>query len=133
MRNAECGVRNGKYGKDRSVPIPHSAFHIPHLEAPLKPDRHKLRAPRALPNDEDRLLAFEELVAKYEKKIYNLILRQIGDPEEAADLTQDTFVNAFRAFGAFRGESKISTWLCQIALNACKNRFRQRDRQREVE
>jgi RNA polymerase sigma-70 factor (ECF subfamily) len=48
-------------------------------------------------------------------------------------LTQDTFVNAYRAFSAFRGESKISTWLCQIALNACKNRFRQRDRQREFE
>jgi RNA polymerase sigma-70 factor (ECF subfamily) len=99
----------------------------------LKPDRHKLRAPRTLPNDEDRDLTFDELVAKYEKRIYNLILRQISDTEEAADLTQDTFVNAFRAFGAFRGESKISTWLCQIALNACKNRFRQRDRQREME
>lgn len=99
----------------------------------MKPERHRLRAPRTLPNDEDRQLTFDELVEKYEKRIYNLILRQIGDSEEAADLTQDTFVNAYRAFGAFRGESKISTWLCQIALNACKNRFRQRDRQREFE
>jgi RNA polymerase sigma-70 factor, ECF subfamily len=99
----------------------------------LNPNRQKLRAPRALPNDEDRLLTFDELVEKYEKRIYNLILRQIGDSDEAADLTQDTFVNAFRAFGSFRGECKISTWLFQIALNACKNRFRQRDRQREIE
>jgi RNA polymerase sigma-70 factor (ECF subfamily) len=99
----------------------------------LKPDRHKLRAPRALSTDEDRHLTFDELVTKYEKRIYNLILRQIGDHDEAADLTQDTFVNAFRAFSSFRGECRLSTWLCQIALNACKNRFRQRDRQRSLE
>jgi RNA polymerase sigma-70 factor, ECF subfamily len=92
-----------------------------------------LRAPRALPDDEDRDLTFDELVDKYEKKLYNLILRHVGDPEEAADLTQDTFVNAFRGFSTFRGESKILTWLCQIALNQCKNRFRQRDRRRDWE
>ncbi len=96
-------------------------------------DRVGQRAPRALPDDEDRLHTFEELIEKYEKKIFNLILRHIGDRDEAADLTQDTFVNAYRAFGAFRGECKISTWLCQIAMNHCKNRFRQRDRRREVE
>jgi RNA polymerase sigma-70 factor (ECF subfamily) len=99
----------------------------------LESSARELRAPRALPDDEDRLLTFEELVEKYEKKIFNLILRQVGDRDEAADLTQDTFVNAYRAFGAFRGECKLSTWLCQIALNHCKNRFRYRDRRREVE
>ena len=91
----------------------------------------QLRAPRALPDDEDRDLTFDELVDKYEKKLYNLILRHVSDPDEAADLTQDTFVNAFRGFPTFRGECKILTWLCQIALNQCKNRFRQRDRRRE--
>src|SRR5712691_8539518 len=54
----------------------------------------QLRAPRALPDDEDRDLTFDELVDKYEKKLYNLILRHVGDPDEAADLTQATFVNA---------------------------------------
>ena len=93
----------------------------------------QLRAPRALPDDEDRDLTFDELVDKYEKKLYNLILRHVGDPDEAADLTQDTFVNAFRGFPTFRGECKILTWLCQIALNQCKNRFRQRDRRRDWE
>lgn len=84
-------------------------------------------------DDEDRALSFDEIVAKYEKKIFNLILRHIGDREEAEDLTQETFVNAFRSFPTFRGECKIHTWLCQIALNQCKNRFRQRDRRRTVE
>jgi RNA polymerase sigma-70 factor (ECF subfamily) len=80
--------------------------------------------------DEDFHLTFEELVVKYERKIFNLIYRHVGDAEDAADLTQDTFVRAYQAYGRFRGDSKVYTWLCQIALNACKNRFRQRDRQR---
>lgn len=90
-------------------------------------------APSTLPDDEDRDLSFDQLVDKYEKKLYNLILRHVGDPDEAADLTQDTFVNAYRGFQTFRGECKILTWLCQIALNQCKNRFRQRDRRRDWE
>jgi len=84
-------------------------------------------------DDEDRALTFEEIIAKYEKKIFNLILRHISDREEALDLTQETFLNAYKSFAAFRGECKIHTWLCQIALNQCKNRFRQRDRRRAVE
>jgi RNA polymerase sigma-70 factor (ECF subfamily) len=84
----------------------------------------------SMKEDEDLHLSFEELVAKYERKIFNLIYRQIGDAEDAADLTQDTFVRAYQAYGRFRGESKVYTWLCQIALNACKNRFRQKDRQK---
>ncbi len=84
-------------------------------------------------DDEDRLLTFEEIVSKYEKKIFNLILRQIGDREEAEDLTQETFLNAYKSFSTFRGDCKVHTWLCQIALNQCKNRFRQRDRRRVVE
>jgi RNA polymerase sigma-70 factor (ECF subfamily) len=89
--------------------------------------------PALLPDDEDRTLSFEEIVAKYTKKIFNLILRQIGDREEAEDLTQETFLNAYKSFPTFRGECKIHTWLCQIALNQCKNRFRQRDRRRTME
>ena len=83
--------------------------------------------------DEDRSLSFTEIVTKYEKKIFNLILRQINDREEAEDLTQETFLNAYKSFATFRGECKIHTWLCQIALNQCKNRFRQRDRRRTME
>jgi RNA polymerase sigma-70 factor, ECF subfamily len=87
----------------------------------------------SVPEDEDRALTFEQIVAKYQRKIYNLILRCIGDREEADDLTQETFLNAYKSFATFRGECKVHTWLCQIALNQCKNRFRQRDRRRAVE
>lgn len=76
---------------------------------------------------------FDDLVDRYEKPIYNLIFRLVGDREEAADLTQDTFVAAFRSFGALREESSAHTWLCRIAVNRCKNRFKEYDRRRGLE
>ncbi|MGB9619477.1 MAG: sigma-70 family RNA polymerase sigma factor [Armatimonadota bacterium] len=75
---------------------------------------------------------FDAIIDKYEKPIYNLIYRLIGDPEEAADLTQDTFVAAYRSFSEFRGDASTYTWLCRIAVNKCKNAFKARDRQRAV-
>lgn len=83
--------------------------------------------------DEDRNLAFEQIHKKYNEKIYNLILRLVGDRDDAEDLTVETFVNAYRAWNRFRGDAKVSTWLHQIAVNNCKNRFKQKDRQRERE
>jgi RNA polymerase sigma-70 factor, ECF subfamily len=77
--------------------------------------------------------SFDDLVGQYERKVYNLIFRLVGDRDDAADLTQETFVAAFRAYPSFRGESSAYTWLCRIAINRCKNRFRDRDRQRGVE
>jgi RNA polymerase sigma-70 factor, ECF subfamily len=85
-----------------------------------------------LPEDADRNLDFDALVTKYEKKIFNVIYRFIGDYEEATDLTQETFISAFRHFDRFRGEAKVFTWLYQIARNLCINRVRQRDRQRAL-
>lgn len=76
---------------------------------------------------------FDDLVDRHEKPVYNLIFRLIGDPDEAADLTQDTFVAAYKSYGGFRGESSVSTWLCRIAVNKCKNRFRDYERRRSVE
>ena len=83
-------------------------------------------------DDVDRNLDFDALVAKYERKIFNVIYRLLGDYEEATDLTQETFISAFRHFDSFRGESKVFTWLYQIARNLCINRIRQRDRQRAL-
>lgn len=82
--------------------------------------------------DADRNLDFDALVAKYERKIFNVIYRLIGDYEEATDLTQETFISAFKHYDRFRGEAKVFTWLYQIARNLCINRIRQRDRQRAL-
>ncbi len=91
------------------------------------------RAMNALPPDDvDRNLDFDALVAKYEKRIFNLIYRLLGDYEEAADLTQETFINAYRHFDQFRGESRVFTWLYQIARNHCINRIRRRDRMKAL-
>ncbi len=79
------------------------------------------------------VIRFDDLVTDYEKKIFNLIFRILGDYDEAADLTQETFISAFRAWDRFRGESRVYTWLYQIALNHCRNRLRQRGRSRAIQ
>jgi RNA polymerase sigma-70 factor (ECF subfamily) len=66
--------------------------------------------------------AFNELVRVYERRIFALMLRMIGNPSEAEDLAQDVFVQVFKAIGTFRGDSKLSTWIYRIAVNLCKNR-----------
>lgn len=76
---------------------------------------------------------FDTLMARYLKPVYNVIYQWIGDHDEAADLTQETFLSAYRAIDQFRGDSQIYTWLYRIAHNHCKNRFKQRDRQRKFE
>ena len=76
---------------------------------------------------------FDALYARYGKQIFNTIFQWIGDYEEAADLTQETFLSAHKAREQFRGDAKVYTWLYRIAHNHCKNRFKQRGRQREME
>ncbi len=68
--------------------------------------------------------AFDRLVTEYSAGIYSTLLRLTENAEEAADLTQETFLNAFKAVGKFRGESGIKTWLYRIAINRSRNRFR---------
>lgn len=79
------------------------------------------------------MMDFDGLVDRYEKPIFNLIYRLTGDPEEAADLTQETFVAAYKSSSRFRGESTVYTWLYRIAVNRCKNAFKKKDRRREYE
>jgi RNA polymerase sigma-70 factor (ECF subfamily) len=66
--------------------------------------------------------AFNELVRTYERRVFGLVFRMLGQRAEAEDLTQEVFVQVFKAIGSFRGESKLSTWIYRIAVNLCKNR-----------
>ena len=66
--------------------------------------------------------AFSELVRNYERRVFGLVFRMLGARAEAEDLTQEVFVQVFKAIGSFRGESKLSTWIYRIAVNLCKNR-----------
>jgi RNA polymerase sigma-70 factor, ECF subfamily len=70
--------------------------------------------------------AFNRLVLKWEKQIYNLTLRMLQDPGEAEDTTQDVFLAAFRNIRRFRKDAKFSTWLYRIAVNHCLSRLRRR-------
>lgn len=65
--------------------------------------------------------AFDLLVAKYQHKILNLVMRYVKDPSEAMDVTQEAFLKAYRAVPAFRGDSAFYTWLYRIAINTAKN------------
>ncbi|MGC8732301.1 MAG: sigma-70 family RNA polymerase sigma factor, partial [Halothiobacillaceae bacterium] len=65
--------------------------------------------------------AFELLVRKYQHKVLKLIMRYVRDMDEAIDLTQETFVKAWKALGSFRGDSAFYTWIYRIAVNTAKN------------
>ncbi len=91
------------------------------------------RVDRQMRDDIALVQDFDALYARYGKQIFNTIFQWIGDYEEAADLTQETFLSAHKAREQFRGDAKVYTWLYRIAHNHCKNRFKQRGRQREME
>jgi RNA polymerase sigma-70 factor (ECF subfamily) len=65
--------------------------------------------------------AFETLVERHQRDIFRLCQRLARRPEDAADLTQEVFLRAFRAIGRFRGDSAFATWLFRIALNTCRS------------
>lgn len=70
--------------------------------------------------------ALTELYRRHERRVYNLALRTLGDPWDAADMTQEAFIKAFRNLESFKGESLFSTWLHRIAVNACYDLLRRR-------
>ena len=71
--------------------------------------------------------AFEILLRRHEKAIFNLVYRMLGDYDDAAETAQETFLSAYRAIGQFRGEANFSTWLYRIALNHANTRRKSRN------
>lgn len=65
--------------------------------------------------------AFEVLVAAHQRPIYNLLLRVLGNAEDAADVMQETFLSAYRGARTFRGDCDLRTWLYRIAVNRAAN------------
>lgn len=65
--------------------------------------------------------AFAILVAKYQNKVARLISTLVSDPSEVEDVTQDTFIKAYRSLATFRGDSAFYTWLYRVAINCGKN------------
>jgi RNA polymerase sigma-70 factor (ECF subfamily) len=73
--------------------------------------------------------AFDELVIRYQARMYRLACRLAG-VDDAEDVVQEAFLSAFRHLGSFRRESKFSTWLYRIAVNAALMHRQARARQR---
>lgn len=63
--------------------------------------------------------AFEALLNRYERPLFNFILRQVGERTRAEELLQDAFLRVIERASDFKGESKFSTWLYTIARNLC--------------
>jgi RNA polymerase sigma-70 factor (ECF subfamily) len=67
--------------------------------------------------------AFEQMVSRYWGRIYAMVHQLLRNPEDAEEVTQDTFIRAHRGLVNFRGDSAFSTWLYQIATNLARNRY----------
>jgi RNA polymerase sigma-70 factor (ECF subfamily) len=70
--------------------------------------------------------AFEELYREHAEMVYNLALRLSGDPDRAADLSQEVFLRVHRHLAKFRGHSSLRTWIYRITVNHCRSRLRRR-------
>ena len=66
--------------------------------------------------------AFDLIVERHRRSVYQLCYRFVGNHEDASDLSQDVFLRAYRGLRSFRGQSTIATWLYRIGVNVCLNR-----------
>lgn len=79
--------------------------------------------------------AYEDLIARYQQPVYNIVYRMLNDPNDASDVVQEVFFKVYRRVGSFRGESSLKTWIYRIAVNEACNRRRyfQRHLRQEVD
>ncbi|MEA5097115.1 MAG: RNA polymerase sigma factor RpoE [Burkholderiaceae bacterium] len=73
-------------------------------------------------------IAFDLLVSKYQRRLFRLVLRLVGDAAEAEDIVQETFIKAYRALPHFRGDSAFYTWLYRIGINTARHFLETRGR-----
>ncbi len=112
-RRSEVGGSDGEaFARTESDRAPWSGVTVPD-------DTEAALIARLVARDER---AFNALVQAYQRRIFTVVLRMLGNAAEAEDLAQEVFVQVFKAIGTFRGESKLSTWIYRIAINLCKNR-----------
>jgi RNA polymerase sigma-70 factor (ECF subfamily) len=77
-------------------------------------------------------LPFDQIMQRYEREMMRYLLRVSGDREDAADLFQETWLRAYRAYPRLEPESDVRPWLYAIAVNLCRNRARDGARRARV-
>mgnify|MGYP000892149186 CR=1 FL=1 len=70
--------------------------------------------------------AFETIIEDYQKKVFNIALRMIGNHDDASELAQEVFIRIFKSLKNFKGESSLSTWIYRITTNVCLDELRKR-------
>ena len=75
--------------------------------------------------------AFDTLVRRHQRHVYQLCYRFVGNHEDASELAQDTFVRAYRALSSFKGDAAFGTWIHRIGVNLCLNRVSRKTPQNE--
>ncbi|MCY4654164.1 MAG: RNA polymerase sigma factor [Dehalococcoidia bacterium] len=75
---------------------------------------------------------FDQVVEQHSTFVYNVAFRMMGNPQDAEDVAQEAFISAFRAYERFRGESKVTTWLYRITVNAALMRLRKEKKARTL-
>jgi RNA polymerase sigma factor RpoE len=113
------------------------------VQTKSEPDNYVTRAPAAEPPDaiegegiadltlvrraqHDDVGAYDELVRRYQERIYATVYHMTSNHEDANDLVQETFIKAFRALKSFKGDSSFYTWVYRIAVNKTINFLKQR-------
>lgn len=78
--------------------------------------------------------AYETLIQRFERPVFNVVSRLMDDPSDAADVVQEVFLKVFRNVGNFRGDSSLKTWIYRISVNEARNhrRWFSRHRRQEV-
>lgn len=76
------------------------------------------------------LTAFDEIVERYQHKIYRYVKRLVNNETDAEDITQEVFLKVLNSLHGFREESSLQTWLFRIATNLCRDTLRRRQRER---
>jgi RNA polymerase sigma-70 factor (ECF subfamily) len=115
-------------GSDFTAKIPAKKVHLSppeprHTAATLSIDPDADIVARVQKGDLD---AFEELMIRHNQRVYRTLVGILGNPDDARDAMQDTFLKVFQHLGGFEGRSKFSTWLVSIATNMGIQRLRER-------
>ena len=104
--------------------LPRGIFHI--IARKLPPRASYLLTGTSLGAAAEWMLNFHRIFEEYADRVYNHALRMVGNPQDAEEAAQDVFINIYNGLAAFRGESRLSTWIYRITANVCLSRIRQK-------